>query len=97
MRGIEKLSKFNDAGLSPCTNTVFTVTPFLSILSFYNQCSHDCIYTFSQNFMKNYPKITKIAPSKSASHLKFICKTRQFTVRSLTVSLFLINELIAQI
>ena len=47
--------------------------------------------------MKNYPIITKIAPSKSSSHLKFISKTRQFTVRLLTVSLFLINGLIAQI
>ena len=38
--------------------------------------------------MKNYPKITKIAPSKSASHLKFINKTRQFTVALPTVNLF---------
>ena len=38
-------------------------------------------------FDENYLKITKIAPSKSASHLKFISKTRQFTVRLLAVSL----------
>ena len=39
-------------------------------------------------FDENLPKITKIAPSKSAPHLKFIRKTRQFTVTSLTVSFF---------